>query len=145
MTLLEPTCPDSLLAWGFFPTCFARKEYMESYVTEDVAQRMMADDPALKAQCLGQLASGKEFAASPKKRLEFFQRRHPSWDERLDLYPVTRVATAPRAWITIDRAARWPSRPGLRATQPGALRDPCAAPCRRGVDRRDHSKRLHCH
>ena len=35
-------------------------------------------------------------AASPSARLEFFYRRHPSWDERFGLYPVLRVDVAPR-------------------------------------------------
>ena len=38
MTLLEPKDPDSLVSWGFFNTAFERKEYMEAYVAEDVAQ-----------------------------------------------------------------------------------------------------------
>ena len=32
-----------------------------------------------------------EFAADPQARLDFFYRRHPSWDERRDLYPVYRA------------------------------------------------------
>jgi hypothetical protein len=31
------------------------------------------------------------FAANPRARLEFFLRRHSSWDSRLNLYPVFRV------------------------------------------------------
>ena len=38
MTLLEPKDPDSLVSWGFFNTAFERKEYMEAYVAEDVAE-----------------------------------------------------------------------------------------------------------
>ena len=39
------------------------------------------------------LAEDPEFVASPEARLDFFYRRHPSWDERLNLYPVYRTAT----------------------------------------------------
>ena len=31
------------------------------------------------------------FASNPRARLEFFLRRHSSWDSRLNLYPVFRV------------------------------------------------------
>lgn len=88
MTMLEPTCSESLVNWGFFTTCFEKKEYMEPYVAEQVALQMMKAEPALQAEFLAKLASDATFAASPAARLEFFHRRHPSWDDRLNLYPV---------------------------------------------------------
>jgi hypothetical protein len=92
MGLLEPQAPDSLLAWGFFNNAFERKEYMEDYVAEDVAREQLAADPALAAAFKDRLASDPAFAKSPHARLEFFARRHSSWDERLNLYPVMRTA-----------------------------------------------------
>ena len=89
MHLFEPTLPDSLAQWGHFNVVFERKEYMEAYVTEQVARDMLARDPALRAAFDAALADA-EFAKSPEKRLEFFYRRHPSWDERVDLLPVYR-------------------------------------------------------
>jgi len=90
MALLEPQAPDSLLQWGEFNTAFERKEYMEAYVAEDVAEQMLAKDPALKAEFERRLREDNAFAADPRARLEFFYRRHPSWDERYRLYPVMR-------------------------------------------------------
>jgi hypothetical protein len=95
MALLEPQAPDSLLQWGEFNNAFERKEYMEDYVAEDVARQMLATDPALKAEFDKRLAEDPAFAASPRARLEFFYRRHPSWDERYRLYPVLRTDVAP--------------------------------------------------
>ncbi|KQR18230.1 MULTISPECIES: M14 family metallopeptidase [Xanthomonas] len=92
MAMLEPQAPDSLLQWGFFNTAFERKEYMEAYVAEDVARDMLANDAALKAQFDQRIASDPEFANSPQARLEFFAKRHSSWDERYQLYPVLRTA-----------------------------------------------------
>jgi hypothetical protein len=92
MALLEPRAPDSMLAWGFFNNAFERKEYMEAYVAEDVAREQMAADPALAGAFRQKLATDPAFAASPQARLEFFARRHASWDERLNLYPVLRTA-----------------------------------------------------
>lgn len=92
MAMLEPQAPDSLLQWGEFNNAFERKEYMEAYVAEDVAERMLADDPALKADFERRLREDAAFAADPRARLDFFYRRHPSWDERYRLYPVMRSA-----------------------------------------------------
>ena len=94
MALLEPKAPDSLLAWGRFNNAFERKEYMEDYVAEAVAREMLRD-PAVKAAFERRLREDTAFAQSPAARLEFFYRRHPSWDERYQLYPVLRVDAAP--------------------------------------------------
>lgn len=90
ITLLEPKSDDSLLAWGFFNAAFERKEYMEAYVAEQVAVDMLAKDPALKAEFERLLKEDDAFAQNPRARLEFFYRRHSSWDERYNLYPVYR-------------------------------------------------------
>jgi murein tripeptide amidase MpaA len=91
MAIFEPQAPDSLLAWGAFNNAFERKEYMEEYVAEDVAREQMAKDPALAAEFRHKVDSDPAFAKNPHARLEFFARRHASWDERLNLYPVMRT------------------------------------------------------
>ncbi|TWG88711.1 putative carboxypeptidase [Luteimonas sp. J16] len=95
MALLEPQAPDSLLQWGLFNNAFERKEYMEAYVAEDVARQMLEVDPELREAFGRRLREDPDFAGDPSARLEFFYRRHPSWDEQLDLYPVMRVDRAP--------------------------------------------------
>jgi hypothetical protein len=94
MALFEPQAPDSLLAWGEFNNAFEPKEYMEDYVAEDVAREQMARDPALAAAFRNRLEHDPAFAGNPHARREFFARRHPSWDERLNLYPVLRTDVA---------------------------------------------------
>jgi hypothetical protein len=91
MALFEPKHDDSLLSWGYFNAAFERKEYMEAYVAEDVAAQMLKQDTALKREFERKLSEDPAFAKSPAARLDFFYRRHPSWDERLNLYPVFRV------------------------------------------------------
>jgi len=95
MALLEPQGTDSFAAWGFFNAAFETKEYMEPYVAEQVAEEMLAKNPATAAEFKRRLAEDPEFAKSPEARLEFFFRRHPAWDERRDLYPVFRANAAP--------------------------------------------------
>ena len=91
--LFEPPAPDSFVAWGWFNAHFERKEYMEAYVAESVAQEMLAD-PAVKKDFEAWIAD-PEIAKDPHKRLDFFYRRHPSFDERLNLYPVFRLDAVP--------------------------------------------------
>lgn len=95
MALLEPQAPDSLAAWGWFNAHFERKEYMEDYVAEDVARAMLAENPSLKTEFERRLREDEAFAKDPAARLEFFYRRHPSWDDRHNLYPVLRLDRAP--------------------------------------------------
>lgn len=94
MTLLEPKDPDSLVSWGFFATAFERKEYMEAYVAEDVAEQMLKSDPAVRKEFEQRLSEDPAFARDPNARLDFFYRRHSAWDERYNLYPVYRVDAA---------------------------------------------------
>jgi hypothetical protein len=95
IALLEPQAPDSLLGWGEFNNAFEQKEYMEAYVAEEVARDMLAKDPALKAEFEQRVKTDPAFAKDPQARLDFFHRRHASYDQRLRLYPVLRTAIAP--------------------------------------------------
>jgi hypothetical protein len=95
MAMFEPKAPDSMLAWGAFNSAFERKEYMEEYVAEDVAREQMAADPALAAEFRQRIESDPAFATNANARLEFFAKRHSSWDERYNMYPVLRANAAP--------------------------------------------------
>ncbi|MCY7355610.1 MAG: M14 family metallopeptidase [Lysobacter sp.] len=96
MAILEPQSSDSLAAWGDFNNAFEQKEYMEAYVAEEVARDMLTRDKAVKAEFEHRLKDDAEFAKSPQARLEFFARRHSSWDDRFNLYPVFRTHTVPK-------------------------------------------------
>jgi hypothetical protein len=91
LALLEPQAPDSLAAWGYFNACFEQKEHMEPYVAEQIARDMSAADPRLPMEFERRL-NDPVFAADARARLEFFLRRHASWDENFNLYPVLRSA-----------------------------------------------------
>jgi hypothetical protein len=93
--LLDPAGPDSLAQWGELANAFERKEYMESYVAEDTARAMLAADPALREQFDAALAADPALAADSGKRLEWFYRRSPAWDERTNLLPIYRYDDAP--------------------------------------------------
>jgi hypothetical protein len=91
--LLEPESPDSLAAWGFFNAVFEQKEYLEDYVAEEEARRMLASDPALESEFNARFPAPD--AGTPAERLRFFHERHPSWDTRMNLVPVFRVDVRP--------------------------------------------------
>ena len=88
VALLEPESADSFLAWGFFPEILQRTEYIEGYVIAPMAEKMLADDPKLKAEFEAKLAAEPKFAADPTARLQWFYARTKFHDDRYLLYPV---------------------------------------------------------
>jgi hypothetical protein len=89
--LMDPALPDSLAAWGMFNTVFEQKEYIEAYVIEEAARAMIAAKPALKAEFDAAVAADPELAKSTDAKRDWWSKRHPSWDERLNLLPVYRT------------------------------------------------------
>jgi hypothetical protein len=94
MQLMEPESSDSFLAWGYLNEVFERKEYMEPYVAEAVAQEMLKD-PSVKQEFDKRLED-PDFAKNPQARLDFFYRKHPSYDQRLNRYPILRLEQGPQ-------------------------------------------------
>jgi Zinc carboxypeptidase len=92
--LLEPSGPDSLVAWGFFNAVFEQKESMENYVAEAVGEEMLKN-PKIKTEFENKMAKDSAFAKDPQARLLFFYEKHPSWDEQWRLYPVYRAVHRP--------------------------------------------------
>ena len=88
--LLEPQSSESFFAWGLFPEVLSRVEYIEGYAIAPLAERMMAADPALKAEFVRKLADDPAFAANGDARLQWFYQRTPFYDDRYLLYPVAR-------------------------------------------------------
>jgi hypothetical protein len=100
--LLEPASPDSYFAWGFFHEVLQPTEYVEPYVMEPMAERMLAGDPALRADFEKWSAEGspaapesprepdEAFHPEPSRRLQWFYERTPYFDPRALLYPVAR-------------------------------------------------------
>jgi hypothetical protein len=64
--LLEPASPDSFVQWGFFPEILQQTEYIEGYVIEPMAERMLAADPKLAEEFRRRVESDEAFRASRK-------------------------------------------------------------------------------
>jgi hypothetical protein len=75
--LLHPDSPDSFLQWGFFSEIFSRTEYIENYVIEPLANKMLAENPEIAA----------EFD-NTQAVYQWFYSRSPYFDSRWLLYPV---------------------------------------------------------
>src|SRR3984893_13798493 len=88
--LLEPASPDSFVQWGFFDQVFQQTEYIEGYILEPMAERMLAADPKLAEEFKQKLATDEAFRGSQKERLRWFYSKTSFVDERWKLYPVGR-------------------------------------------------------
>lgn len=88
--LLEPASPDSFFQWGFFHEVLSRTEYVERYVMEPLAERLLEEDPELREAFLEKLASDPDFRADPRARLHWFYEKTLYFDQRHLLYPVAR-------------------------------------------------------
>ena len=87
--LLEPYSPASFIQWGYFHELLQRTEYIEGYVVEPLARKMLEENPQLKVDFEKALQNEK-FAKNPRARLQWFYQRSPYYDRRYLLYPVGR-------------------------------------------------------
>lgn len=88
IALLEPKSADSFFQWGFFPEILQSAEYVEGYVMEPLAARMLQQDPSLRDAFAARLQEDPDFAADPQKRLQWFYERTPYFDRQWRYYPV---------------------------------------------------------
>lgn len=92
LNLLDARAPDSLLQWGYLNAIFEPKEYGEPRVVEALARKMIAENPALKAEFDAKVASDPAFAGSARARLAFFFERSPWYAvQKVGAYPVVRL------------------------------------------------------
>jgi len=88
--LLEPNSADSFYQWGFFLEIMTPTEYVEEYVMQPMAERMLAEDAKLKAEFEQKLKSDSTLAKNPQEKLQWLYRRTPFFDGEWNLYPVAR-------------------------------------------------------
>ena len=93
VALLESSGPDSFFQWGFFHGVLQRTEYIESYVMEPLAARMLEADSSLRAAFEARCAEEEGFAEDPRAVMEWLYRRTPYLDDQYGLIPVGRERT----------------------------------------------------
>ncbi len=88
--LLEPTGPDGYFAWNFFDPILMQKEWFSDYVFEETAAKLLAEDPALKAEYEAFKVS-KDFD-SHWPLLYYIYQRSPHFEPGYNRYPVYRFS-----------------------------------------------------
>lgn len=100
MALLEPMAPDSLIRWGFMDPVFSGggrgrgglpPGMPNTYLSEPMARRLMANSPELRKQFEAALAADASFAADPQARLQWWFERSPYAPRATNRYPIVRV------------------------------------------------------
>lgn len=88
---LEPEAPDSYFAWNFFDGILQQKEYFSSYVFEDVAAELLANDADLAAKLEAAKAEDPALESSAYGQLLFIYRNSEFYEPTHNLYPVGRL------------------------------------------------------
>jgi len=86
---LEPQGPDSWFSWGFFDSILQQKEWFSAYVFDEMAAKILADNPELKSRLDLKKETEPEFAKSSFEQLYFIY-QNSIWFEDLNRYPVYR-------------------------------------------------------
>jgi hypothetical protein len=88
--LLEPDCPESLLAWGELSTVFEGREYIDGRTLETVATTML-EDPEVRAEWQRALEDPK-LAGDGRARSQWWYRRTEYYRvQEVGLLPVLRL------------------------------------------------------
>ena len=88
---LEPQSPDSFFCWNFFDSILQQKEYFSGYVFEDVAEKLLAENPTLKQQFEAKKQSDVTFAKDADKQLDFIYKQSVFYEKTHLRYPVYRL------------------------------------------------------
>lgn len=86
---LEPTAPDSYFNWGFFDAILQQKEWFSAYVFDEMAEKLLKENPSLKSEFEKKKSEDPEFASSSFSQLYFIYRNSPMFEDH-KRYPVGR-------------------------------------------------------
>jgi len=88
---LEPESPDSFFNWNFFDTVLQQKEGFSPYVFEDVAKKMLDENPELKERFEEKKNSDAEFSKSWYNQLDWLHKQSKHYEEAHLRYPIFRI------------------------------------------------------
>ena len=89
--MLEPTGEDSFFAWNFFDAILQQKEGYSDYRWDDVAAKVLKNNPGLQNQLAQKKLSDPKFAADAAAQLQFIYLNSPYYEPAHLRYPVFRV------------------------------------------------------
>lgn len=88
---LEAEATDSFFNWNFFDTVLEQKEHFSAYVFEDIAEKLLLENPALKDLLSQKIKTDKDFAESPEAQLDFIYKNSPYYESEHLKLPVYKV------------------------------------------------------
>jgi hypothetical protein len=103
---LEPAAADSYFRWGFFDSVLDRKEGFSDYVFEDEAERLLADEPGLRAAFDAWCAEDPRRLDDAGQALGFLHRHSRRWAEpQWRRVPVLRIVDSAQLQGLLPAAA----------------------------------------
>ncbi len=93
---LEPKAMDSLFRWNRFDTVLQQKEYFSPYVFEKTAEKLLAEDQAVREEFTARKQSDPEFAADRRAQLDFLYKRSKNYETSHLKYPIARLLKLPK-------------------------------------------------
>jgi hypothetical protein len=91
ISVLEPAMPDSYFAWNFFDSYVQQKEYFSSYVFEDKAIEILAEDEELRFWFEKKKEEDKEFRESSWAQLYFIYQNSEYYEPTHNRLPIFRI------------------------------------------------------
>ena len=88
---LEAEATDSFFNWNFFDTVLEQKEHFSSYVFEDIAEKLLLENPTLRDLLNQKMNTDKDFAESPEAQLDFVYKNSPYYESAHLKLPVFKV------------------------------------------------------
>lgn len=88
---LEPHAPDSFFAWNFFDGILMQKEYFSSYVFEDLAAKILLENPEILDALNKKKSEDEAFAKNARAQLDFVYKSSKHYEPTHKRYPVLRV------------------------------------------------------
>lgn len=89
--MLEPLGEDSFLKWNFFDTVMERKEYFSSYVFEELAKKILEENPELEKQYRELQKSDENFTSNRYMQLDWIFKKSKHYEKVHLIYPVYRL------------------------------------------------------
>ncbi|MDD3723431.1 MAG: M14 family metallopeptidase [Lutibacter sp.] len=88
---LEAEATDSFFNWNFFDTVLEQKEHFSSYIFEDIAEKLLQENPTLRDLLHQKMKTDKDFAESPEAQLDFVYKNSPYYESAHLKLPVYKV------------------------------------------------------
>lgn len=88
---LEPNAPDSFFNWNYFDTILRRKEYFSPYIFEDIAEKLLKENPKYKQAFEKKKAEDEAFAKDRRAQLQWLYAKSPHAEKAYLRYPVYRI------------------------------------------------------